>query len=149
MNHTQTLEPEFKYQYIPYKDQSNIALYDTTNRYDDYYTLFSPHRYAGIDRIANINMATFGLTSRLLDAHDREVFRAALAQGYNFSDNRVKLRQTDTLSTNPRSPLEALIDVVPLLVCLSMLRLNIILTVMSSIPTVVLPDTPILLQVTC
>ncbi len=30
-----------------------------------------------------------------------------------FSDNRVKLRQTDTLSTNPRSPLEALIDVVP------------------------------------
>lgn len=113
MNHTQTLEPEFKYQYIPYKDQSNIALYDTTNRYDDYYTLFSPHRYAGIDRIANINMATFGLTSRLLDAHDREVFRAALAQGYNFSDNRVKLRQSDTLSTNPRSPLEALIDVVP------------------------------------
>ncbi|MGN1281222.1 MAG: LPS-assembly protein LptD [Succinivibrio sp.] len=113
MNHTQTLEPEFKYQYIPYKNQDNIALYDTTRRYDDYYTLFSPLKYAGIDRIANLNSVTAGLSTRLLDMHDKEIFRAGIAQGYNFSDNRVKLYQTDELSTNPRTPIEGMIDALP------------------------------------
>lgn len=113
MNHTQTLEPEIKYQYIPYKDQNNIALYDTTRRYDDYYTLFSPLKYAGIDRIANLNSITAGVSTRLLDMHDKEVFRAGIAQAYNFSDNRVKLYQTDELSTNPKTPIEGMIDALP------------------------------------
>ncbi|MGN0901999.1 MAG: LPS-assembly protein LptD, partial [Succinivibrio sp.] len=114
MRHTQTLEPEIKYQYIPYRDQNNIALYDTTSRYDDFYTLFSYNKYAGIDRIANINAVTAGFSSRILDPHDREILRFSIAQAYNFSDNKVKLYQTDTLSTNPRSPIEATIDANPI-----------------------------------
>ena len=112
MNHTQTLEPEIKYQYIPYRDQSNIGLYDTTERYDDYYTLFSSHRYAGIDRIADQNSFTLGLTSKLLDLHDREVIKASVAQRYDIRTQRVKLRPTEE-ERQRRSPLELMIDAVP------------------------------------
>ncbi len=109
MNHTQTLEPELKYMYIPYRDQRNIPLYDTTSRYDEYYTLFSPMRYAGIDRIANLNTVTAGFTTRLLDSHDREVMRFSLAQAYNMDKQRVKLNEYYAYSNENRhtSPIEA------------------------------------------
>ncbi|SFS77465.1 LPS-assembly protein [Succinivibrio dextrinosolvens] len=109
MNHTQTLEPEIKYMYIPYRDQSTIPLYDTTSRYDEYYTLFSPMRYAGIDRIANLNTITAGFTSRLLDSHDREILRFSLAQAYNMDKQRVKLNEYYTYNYENRhtSPIEA------------------------------------------
>ncbi len=112
MNHTQTLEPELKYMYIPYRDQRNIALYDTTTRVSDYYTLFSPYRYAGIDRIANLNTVVGGFTSRILDAHDREMMRFSLAQAFDFVENRVKMTYSDTTPINHRSPLEASFDTV-------------------------------------
>lgn len=109
MNHTQTLEPELKYMYIPYRDQRNIPLYDTTSRYDEYYTLFSPMRYAGIDRIANLNTVTAGFTTRLLDSHDREVMRFSLAQAYNMDKQRVKLNEYYAYSNENKhtSPIEA------------------------------------------
>lgn len=113
MNHTQTLEPEIKYMYIPYKNQDNIALYDTTDRYSDYYTLFSPHYYAGIDRIANLNTITAGFTSRLLDAHDKEKVRFSIAQAVNLENNKVKLYQYSVLREKHSSPIQATIDAIP------------------------------------
>ena len=113
MNHTQTLEPELKYQYIPYRNQDNIALYDTTSRYDDYYTLFSSMRYAGVDRISNLNALTAGLTTRILDGHDKEMMRFGIAQAYNFEDQKVKLYQTDKLNTEGKTPIEATFAAVP------------------------------------
>ena len=41
LRHTQTLEPEIQYRYIPYENQDNIGLYDTTDRLNDYYSNFS------------------------------------------------------------------------------------------------------------
>lgn len=113
MNHTQTLEPEIKYMYIPYRDQRNIPLYDTTSRYDEYYTLFSPMRYAGIDRIANLNTITAGFTTRLLDSHDRENMRFSLAQGYNMDKQRVHLNEyydNSLYESRHRTPIEANFD---------------------------------------
>lgn len=113
MRHTQTLEPEVKYMYIPYKDQSHIALYDTTSRMDDFYSLFSYRRYAGLDRIADVNALTMGFISRLLNAHDQEVFRLGVAQAYSFVKTRVKLKTSDKLSNYPRSPIAATVDARP------------------------------------
>jgi len=114
MNHTQTLEPEIKYMYLPYKDQSMIPLYDTTYRYDDYYTIFSPRRYAGIDRIANLNTLAVGLTSRLLDSHDREIIRFSIAKAINFEKNKVGMNingvPSSLITTSYRSPIEATFD---------------------------------------
>lgn len=110
MQHTQTLEPEIKYQYIPYRDQSGIALYDTTDRFEDYYTLFNYRRFAGIDRISNMNRLTAGFTSRILDIHDREVIRFGLAQAIRFTPERVGLRASDTYSEERKSNINAILD---------------------------------------
>ncbi len=110
MNHTQTLEPEIKYQYIPYKNQDDIALYDTTSRLDDFYSLFSYKRFAGIDRIANLNTLSFGVTSRILDSHDREVFRLGVAQAYSFEPNKVGLNSHYHLNDYPRSQIAFNVD---------------------------------------
>ncbi len=114
MRHTQTIEPEFKYAYVPYRNQNSIALYDTTDRIDDYYTLFSFRRYSGLDRIADTNTLTMGLTSRVLDAHDREVFKVMAAQAYSFVPTRVTLNSADSRQTYPRSLLTGSIDATPL-----------------------------------
>ena len=55
----QTLVPQIQYLYVPYKDQSNIGLYDTTTLQTDYYGLFRDNRYSGYDRIADANQITY------------------------------------------------------------------------------------------
>lgn len=110
MRHTQTIEPEVKYQYIPYRNQNSVALYDTTDHMDDYYSLYSFRRFAGIDRIADINAVTAGVTSRLLDPHDREILRVGLAQTYSFEPTRVTLYSYDQHSNYPRSVLAGNVD---------------------------------------
>ncbi|MFQ2242006.1 LPS assembly protein LptD [Aeromonas dhakensis] len=101
----QTLEPEFQYLYVPYKDQDNIGIYDSTTMRQDYYSLFSDRRYAGLDRISDSNRISIGLTSRVYDEVGDERIRLAVAQAFDFVAPRVKLYPSETLTTNTRSPL--------------------------------------------
>lgn len=101
----QTLEPEFQYLYVPYKDQDNIGVYDSTTMRQDYYSLFSDRRYAGLDRISDSNRVSIGLTSRVYDEVGDERIRLAVAQAFDFVAPRVKLYPSETLTTNTRSPL--------------------------------------------
>lgn len=114
LRHTQTLEPEFAYRYIPYKNQDHIGLYDTTDRMTDYYSNFSYRHFTGTDRIADVNEITFGFTSRLLDPHDREQLRLSVSQTYSFVPTRVTLNPNDPVSRYPRSPLSVSINANPL-----------------------------------
>lgn len=113
LRHTQTFEPEVLYQYIPYEDQSNIALYDTTDRMSDYYSNFSFRNYTGKDRIADINAITMGVTSRLLDPHDREIVRFGVSQTYSFHTSKVTLAPRDQINTSPRSPMAMFFNAEP------------------------------------
>jgi len=81
-----TIEPQIQYLHIPEKDQSNIGLYDTTNLQDDYNGLFRDRRYSGLDRIAGANQYTWGVTSRVLDDSNFEVFRLSLGRIQYLSD---------------------------------------------------------------
>ncbi|RQM67052.1 LPS assembly protein LptD [Aeromonas hydrophila] len=101
----QTLEPEFQYLYVPYKDQDNIGVYDSTTVRQDYYSLFSDRRYAGLDRISDSNRLSVGVTSRVYDEAGDERIRLAVAQAFDFVAPRVKLYPSDALTTNTRSPL--------------------------------------------
>ncbi|WP_017410315.1 LPS assembly protein LptD [Aeromonas hydrophila] len=101
----QTLEPEFQYLYVPYKDQDNIGVYDSTSMRQDYYSLFSDRRYAGLDRISDSNRLSVGVTSRVYDEAGDERIRLAVAQAFDFVAPRVKLYPSDALTTNTRSPL--------------------------------------------
>lgn len=104
-NANQTLEPEFQYLYVPYKDQDNIGVYDSTSMRQDYYSLFSDRRYAGLDRISDSNRLSVGVTSRVYDEAGDERIRLAVAQAFDFVAPRVKLYPSDALTTNTRSPL--------------------------------------------
>ncbi len=114
LRHTQTLEPEIQYQYIPYTDQNDIALFDTTDRMSDFYSNFSYRHFTGYDRIADLNNITMGLTSRLLDAHDRELMRVGVSQTYSFVPTRVRLNPNDDTDLSPRSPLSVYFNASPI-----------------------------------
>ncbi|MBL4941299.1 MAG: LPS assembly protein LptD [Colwellia sp.] len=86
-SYTQTVEPQIQYLYIPEKDQSNIGLYDTARLQDDFNGLFRDRSYSGLDRIAGANQYTWGVTSRILDQSNLEVFRLSLGRIQYLSSN--------------------------------------------------------------
>jgi len=94
----QTLEPRAYYVFIPFRDQSNIPVFDTAIDDFNFSQLFTENRYLGSDRIGDANQLTLALLSRLLDpANGEERLRFAVGQRYYFADQRV------TLTEQPRS----------------------------------------------
>jgi LPS-assembly protein len=63
----QTLEPRAFYTYTPYRDQSMLPVYDTAANDFNFATIYTENAYGGQDRIADNNLLTLGLTTRLLD----------------------------------------------------------------------------------
>ncbi|WP_286271356.1 LPS assembly protein LptD [Thalassotalea hakodatensis] len=86
---TQTLEPQLQYLYIPDEDQSAIGVYDTTTLQDDYDGLFRDRRFSGLDRIAQANQYSWGITSRLLDNDNTEKFRLSVGRIVYLNDTHV------------------------------------------------------------
>ena len=46
-SYTQTLEPRLYYLYVPYRNQDNLPLFDTTLASFDYWQLFTTNRFSG------------------------------------------------------------------------------------------------------
>ncbi|MCF1427815.1 MAG: LPS assembly protein LptD [Shewanella sp.] len=90
-NYRQTLEPQIQYLYVGYQNQSDIGLYDTGALQDDFYGLFRDRRYTGLDRIANANQVTLGVTTRLFDKHNEEQLKFSIGQIFYLEDNKVPL----------------------------------------------------------
>ena len=87
-----TLEPRLLYLWTPYRDQSNLPLFDTALPDLDFVQLFRTTRYVGPDRIADANHASLGLTSRIFDRRSgRQLLWATLGQTYRFERSRVRL----------------------------------------------------------
>ncbi len=86
-SYTHTLEPQLQYLYLPEKNQTHIGLYDTTALQDDYNGLFRDIRYSGLDRIAGANQYTWGVTSRVLDTSNSEIFRLSLGRIHYLQNN--------------------------------------------------------------
>jgi LPS-assembly protein len=86
--YTQTLEPRVQYLYVPYKDQSNINMYDSTLLQSDYSGLFRDRAYGGLDRIASANQVTTGVTTRIYDENATERFNVSVGQIYYFTQAR-------------------------------------------------------------
>jgi LPS-assembly protein len=91
-NLKQTLEPRLFYLYIPYKDQSNLPLFDTSAPDFSLAQLFRKNRFNGGDRIGDANQMTAALRSRIINtATGDEYLRASIGQIYYFDDRRVTL----------------------------------------------------------
>ncbi len=88
----QTLEPRLFYLYIPYEDQSNLPLFDTSAPDFSLAQLFRKNRFNGGDRIGDANQVTAALRSRIINtATGDEYLRASIGQIYYFEDRRVTL----------------------------------------------------------
>ena len=92
----QTLEPRLMLAYIPYVDQSQIPLFDTTQTSFSYSQLFNPNRFTGHDRVGDTKQISLGLTTRFMNDTGLEVFRASIGQVHYLADRKVELAPGDT-----------------------------------------------------
>jgi LPS-assembly protein len=98
-----TLEPRALYLYTPYREQSNLPLFDTGLPDLNLVQLYRNNRYVGADRVNDANQIAFGLTSRLFDAQSGAQYLAvSLGQAYYFEKPRVVL-PNETPSTRDTS----------------------------------------------
>jgi LPS-assembly protein len=87
-----TLEPRALYLYTPFRDQSQLPLFDTGLPDLNLVELFRTNRYVGADRVNDANQVSFGLTSRLLDSQSGAQYLAvSVGQAYYFEKPRVVL----------------------------------------------------------
>jgi LPS-assembly protein len=100
-SYTQTLEPRLYYLYVPYRNQNNLPVFDTTPFSFDYWQLFAPNRFAGADRQTDANNLTAALTTRLLDTDGVERVSASIGQIHYFQPQRVQLPYGDTSVSPP------------------------------------------------
>jgi LPS-assembly protein len=88
----QTLEPRALYTFTPFRDQAQLPNYDTGLSDFNFASIYSTNKFVGNDRIADSNLLTVGVTSRLIEpATGAEAMRLAFAQRIRFSDQKVTL----------------------------------------------------------
>lgn len=105
----QTLEPRLYYVYIPYRDQSNLPVFDTAVADFNLAQVFSENQFVGGDRINDANQLTGAVSSRFIDPLDgRERLRLTLGQRFFFGDQRVTLPNTAARTQNRSDMLAAI-----------------------------------------
>jgi LPS-assembly protein len=88
----QTLEPRLYYAYVPFRDQTQLPVFDSAVADFNFTQLFAENYYSGADRIGESNQLTAALVGRVLDpATGAERLRGAIGQRFYFSPQRVTL----------------------------------------------------------
>lgn len=88
----QTLEPRAFYTFTPHHDQSMLPVYDTAQTDFNFASIYTENSFGGNDRIADNNLLTLGVTTRLLDpGTGAEAVRLGIAQRYRFSEQTVTM----------------------------------------------------------
>ncbi len=96
----QTLEPQVYYTYVPYRNQNDIPLFDTTVNTLTYDELFTYNRFSGLDRIGDANQISYGIATQLINSQSGYTkLRAGIGQIIYFIPRRV------TLCAGPYAPL--------------------------------------------
>ncbi len=88
----QTLEPRAFYLTIPYKNQDDNPLFDTSRNDISLPSLFRENRFNGADRVGDAHQLTLALTSRIIqDVTGRELLRTSVGSILYFRDRKVQL----------------------------------------------------------
>jgi LPS-assembly protein len=87
-----TLEPRVMYLYVPYRDQSDLPIFDTAEPDLNWIELFRTNRYVGSDRISDANQLTAGFTTQLYSSITGTRFLSTtIGQAFYFRTPRVTL----------------------------------------------------------
>jgi len=101
---TITLEPRAMYVYIPYRDQTQLPVFDSGIPDPNLIELFRPNRFVSVDRIGDENGLTLGLTSQTFDtASGTRFLSATIGQALYFQPARVTLPGQALQSVNTSS----------------------------------------------
>lgn len=99
-DYVQTLEPRVYYLYIPFRDQTQLPIFDTFLKDFDFTSIFSENIFSGGDRINNADQITAAAITHLINPNSgAELLRALIGQRYYFQPELVTLS-----STAPGSP---------------------------------------------
>ena len=89
----QTLEPRVYYLYVPFRDQTQLPVFDSSLKDFNFTSIFSENKFSGGDRINDANQITAGVTTRLLAPDSGiERLRMGVAQRYYFKTQEVTLQ---------------------------------------------------------
>jgi len=92
-----TLEPRLYYLYAPYKDQSDIPVFDSGLPDFNFTRMFQENRFSSVDRIGDANQVSISITSRLLNKETGiERIRGSIGQIFYFQDRKVTLPGSST-----------------------------------------------------
>jgi LPS-assembly protein len=101
----QTLEPQLYYTYVPFRNQTQLPVFDTTYNTLTYDQLFTYNRFTGIDRIGDANQLSLGVTTRFID--EQSGYQKAsfgIGEILYFANRRVTLCQNGAPCTGINSP---------------------------------------------
>ncbi|MEO8225603.1 MAG: LPS assembly protein LptD, partial [Gammaproteobacteria bacterium] len=84
----QTVEPRVQFVHVPYKDQSELPVFDTIDSDFNLVQLFRRNRYIGLDRLSDTDQVNFGLTSRLIRSQDGSQFLTATVGETRYFSSR-------------------------------------------------------------
>jgi LPS-assembly protein len=91
-NRIMTLEPRMLYVHVPYRNQDDLPVFDTITPDLNLVSLYRTNRYLGVDRIADTDQVSIGLTSRILDTTSgRELVSATIGQTRYLSISDITL----------------------------------------------------------
>ena len=95
----QTIEPRLLYVHVPFEDQSDLPVFDTITPDLNLVQLFRKNRFLGVDRIADTDQLSVGITSRVLDvATGRELMSGTIGQIRYFNTSNVTLPTAPTFT---------------------------------------------------
>lgn len=99
--YTQTLEPRLFYVYIPYRDQSDLPIFDTALADLNMGTLFLENQFVGNDRVNDANQLSLAVTTRMIDQKTGiQRLAATIGQRFYFRDQRVTLPGLELRDSN-------------------------------------------------
>jgi LPS-assembly protein len=103
------MEPRLYYLNVPFQDQSDTPLFDTSTPDFSVSQLFRDNRFIGGDRVGDTNQVTLALTSRIINPNTgNELMRASIGQIYYFEDRKVSL--DGSIDTTSQSDIIAELD---------------------------------------
>lgn len=81
--------------YVPYRNQEDIPVFDTSESTFSYASLWRDNRFSGRDRIGDANQLSLGVTSRWIEPSGFERQRFSIGQTFYFQDRRVQMLGID------------------------------------------------------
>jgi LPS-assembly protein len=85
-----TFEPRLMYVYIPYRNQNQLPVFDTSTPDLNTIELFRPNRFVGIDRIGDSNSLTVGATTQWFNnSSGARYLSATLAEAFYLQPPKV------------------------------------------------------------